>query len=206
MESAITMAAAAFGLSLTYNLVPGPVTVEALRRGTQNGVRSAVSVRLGSLSGSLMWAVAGIMGAGMLTRGPYVHVVLSVAGTAVLLLLAARALRPAKRTTGPGHDAGARHADVLAGALISLASPLEMAFWLGVSGVLVGGSAADRLAVTSAFLGGFIAADLLFTAVFGVLVGWGRGIGGWRLTQAAQLLSIGSLTWFAVSPLLSGVR
>ena len=97
-EGMITTFGAAFGLSLMYNLVPGPVTVEALRRGARRGVRAVVSVRLGSLAGSLVWAVAGLSGVGVAVQNPHSRFLLGVAGTVILLVLAVRAMRPAGPT------------------------------------------------------------------------------------------------------------
>ena len=79
--STITLFGAAFGLSMMYSLVPGPVTVEALRRGARGGVRAVVSVRAGSLAGSLVWAVVGLTGAGVAMQNPHSRLLLGVAGT-----------------------------------------------------------------------------------------------------------------------------
>jgi L-lysine exporter family protein LysE/ArgO len=204
-ESTIATFGAAFGLSLAYNLVPGPVTVEALRRGARRGVPAVLAVRLGSLAGSLVWAAAGLTGAAVAVQHPYAHLALVVAGTALLLMLAVKSLRPARAGVSAGAGAGARRRDALAAALIALTSPLEAAFWLGVGAAIVGGAtAAERSAEAGAFLAGFIAADLLFTVVFAGLIRWGRGVVGGRLAPAANLLCVATLIWFALGPFIRG--
>jgi L-lysine exporter family protein LysE/ArgO len=205
-DSIIATFVAAFVLRLTFNLVPGPVNVTALQRGAQRGVQAVLLVRLGSLAGTLIWAVAGFTGAGVAVQNPQSRVLLSVAGTAILLLLAWRALRTARSTGHRGDRAGTPRGDALAGALIALASPLEAAFWLGIGGTFVGvATAAARIAGTTSFLCGFIAADLLFMAAFATLVGWGRGVTGGRFTRAANLLCVATLAWFALNPIIGAI-
>jgi threonine/homoserine/homoserine lactone efflux protein len=169
-------------------------------------VPAVVSVRLGSLAGSLAWAVAGLSGAAVAVQTPHCRLLLGVAGTALLLGLAARALRPARSTNDSTRGAGDRRGDALAGALLGLASPLGAAFWLGVGpAVLSDATATERIARASAFLAGFVVAHLLFTAIFAGMVGWGRGVVGSRLVPAANLLCVATLIWFALGPLIRGM-
>lgn len=203
-EGIIETFGAAFGLSLLYNLVPGPVSVEAFQRGARRGARAVLSVRLGSLIGSLIWAVAGLAGVGVAVRNPHCRVLLGVAGTTILLTLAARALRPTRPADRPDASPSAARGDLLAGALIALASPLEAAFWLGIGGVALSGNA-SRLAGAGAFVAGFVVADLLCTVAFAAVVGWGRGLAGERVVRTANLLCGVTMLWFALTPLVRAV-
>lgn len=204
MWNAIATFGAAFGLSLTYSLLPGPVNMEALRRGARRGARAVVGMRLGALAGSLAWAVAGLTGAGVVVQNPQCRLLLSVVGTALLLLVTWRALRPTGATESAG--AGARRSDALVGVSLALANPLGAAFWLGVGGSLLGSlSPGERFAQASAFVAGFICANLMLTAAYAAFVGVGRYVVGGRFMRAANLLFAVPLAWFALSPLIRAI-
>jgi L-lysine exporter family protein LysE/ArgO len=197
---------AALGLSLMYSLVPGPVTIEALRRGATYGVPALVSLRMGSLIGSLAWAVAALAGASLVLQTPQSRALLSAAGIALLLLLAWRGFRsegggasePCQRRSGTGN--------ALTGLMMALANPVGAAFWLGAGGSLLhGSSTAERTAQAIAFLLGFVIINVLFTLVYAVMVAWGRGMVGPRLMRGANLLSVATLAAFALRPLIGAM-
>lgn len=201
--TAIATFGASLGLGLTYSIVPGPPTIEALRRGAARGTRALVSVRLGALGGSLLWAVAVLTGVGVAMQSPQCRVALTAAGSAVLVLLVGRALQRARTGGGESTVVGARRGDALAGALLGTANPLAAAFWLGVAGPTLGGAtSAGRAAAAGAFIAGFVVSHLMWTAALTVIVGCGRGVGGGRLTRMANLAAIAPLAWFALSPLV----
>ncbi|MFN7194565.1 MAG: LysE family transporter, partial [Rhodospirillales bacterium] len=80
---------AAFFLGLLFNVVPGAVFAETLRRGLRGGYGPAFAVQVGSLVGDFTWAVLGLAGAGALFALPHVETPLALAGAALLLWLAA---------------------------------------------------------------------------------------------------------------------
>jgi threonine/homoserine/homoserine lactone efflux protein len=193
---------AALVLSLAYTLIPGPTTVEALRRGAEHGARAVVLVRLGSMGGSLLWGAAVLTGAGMAMRNPESHIALSAAGSALLLLLVWRAMQRAQHAGSGSAPGGAWRGSLLTGAALGAANPLAAAFWLGADSAVLGSTTTATPTAVSAFIAGFIVAHLLVTALLAVLVGCGRSVGGGGWLRMANLACVVPLAWFAVSPLL----
>lgn len=168
----------ALGLGLAFSAMPGVIMAEALRRGTAGGMRPVALLRLGSLVGALAWA--GIMATGMATviaMRP-LHLLLGVAGAALILQKAWAALDDARRGTVRRAPAVGR-GDFTAGLSIALINPSQAAFWLGVNGTCMAGGTA-KLETLALFLGGFGARHLLFTLGLAIAVESGR-----RLLQGA---------------------
>jgi threonine/homoserine/homoserine lactone efflux protein len=140
VSSAAALLLYGFVLGWSVAWPPGPINAEMLRRGLAHGFGAAFAVGLGACSGDALWAVAVVLGAGLLI-GPGARWALLGASSFLLLVLAAIYLR--------GAWAGWRqHRDPVAiapalpssrgsyglGMTMALTSPWNLAFWLAVIG------------------------------------------------------------------------
>lgn len=166
-----------YGFLLGWSVAwpPGPITAEMVRRGLARGFWPAYGVGLGASSGDAIWAIAVVLGAGVLFDTADAHFLLSVLSTVLLLVLAALFLRGAWHgvvawRAGIAVDVPGRFDSGRAGYLLgfgmALSSPWNIAFWLAVIGrpeTMQGG-----LAVSLVVAGGV----LLGTTVFCLILCW----------------------------------
>ncbi|WIM99835.1 LysE family transporter [Actinoplanes oblitus] len=172
---------AALGIGLVFNLVPGPVFAESLRRGVRGGFRPALAVQIGSLVGDAVWAILGLSGVAALFLLPAVRTPLTVVGCLILAWLGAAGIRnalavPDTRPAGPG-NAG-RSSAMLTGAGMSLGNPWNIVYWAGSAGAVAGTLGQEpELRQLAAFLGGFMGASLLWCLVCaGLIAGLRRAL------------------------------
>ncbi len=176
----------ALGLALAFSAMPGPITAEAFRRGTAVGMRSVMLLRLGALVGAIAWAAAVPAGMGAVMRIRPLYLLIGLAGALLTLRMAWFALAAARRAI-PMPTAANSRGDFMAGMTISLLSPGQAAFWLGISGTLAArpGSRPDLHAL-ALFFTGFGAGHLLFTAALTAAIGAGRHLLGGSFHRWAQ--------------------
>lgn len=180
----------AVGLGLIIALVPGAVMAEALRRGIQGGFRPALAIEWGASAGDAVWAIIALVGLAVLIQDPLCRLALGVVGSLFLLYLAAECFRHVRggqlgSDDGPPNVRGA----FLTGAFISLASPFQVAFWLGIGASTIVTLVTEPQAVHYAlFFVGYMAGSLGFGALFAALVAYGRRFVNDRLFRATNLL------------------
>jgi threonine/homoserine/homoserine lactone efflux protein len=125
--------------------------------------------------GDAFWAVVACISAGFLTQNPAAHLLLGSIETLVLLSLAGMALKDVWTRGNPQARAIIGQGDVTTGALLSLASPYTVAFWLGVNGMAMAANASktDTLSVFLFFLG-FLLAALVWSLFLSLFIICGR--------------------------------
>jgi chemosensory pili system protein ChpE len=197
----------AFGLSVTLSLLPGPVTIETVRRCLLGGFTAAVRVRLGALLGSLAWAALTLGGAGLLLRQPPVQTAIGVIGAALLLWMAVTALLPARAGVCPQAPVSGTKCDVLRGLGFALMSPIGGGFWLGMSGqIALAAPGSDWFDGLVVFLSGYVLGHLLYTIVFATGLTWGRRHCGTRLLHWTNLVGGVALAGFGLQLLARTVQ
>ncbi|MHB0876446.1 MAG: LysE family transporter [Anaerolineae bacterium] len=204
----------ALGLGIAYCAPPGAVNAESIRRGLARGFWASLRVQVGSLIGDTTWAVVALFGAAYLVQNHTARLVLGVIGVVLLGRLAWSALRDAWRPSGAATpDAAApsggsepavanatrSRSDFATGAVLSLANPWGVAFWLGVgSAVVTGGVTDPQPAQLAVFLGGFILGAMVWCLALASLVGWGRRFVGGTFFRWVNLTCGLALSYFAV--------
>lgn len=196
--------AGAFGLGMVFNLTPGAVFAETLRRGLHEGYRAALGVQFGSLVGDATWAVLGLAGVGLLLQAPAVRLPVTLASGLYLCWLAWLALQDAREARLAPPPAAADPRAVTRGALgagvvLSVTNPQNLAYWSAMGAALgVLGVAAPTLLDYLVFFAGFMTSSVVAAFVTAWFVdAFRRRAGtGWRV---AMYLACGLLLgWLGV--------
>lgn len=173
-------------MGIVYAAAPGPIAVETLRRGLSGGVRPALAVQLGSAVGVVVYALLAILGAGLLLQEAAWRPLADLAGMALLFKLGVATIRDGRAlaavTTSRAPRAVIARRAFRTGALLSLANPMDIVFWMGIGSRVLHEPGLDGVTFLSGFFAGLIAASLV--------VALGAGFWQSRLTaRAAQGLA-----------------
>ena len=206
----ITIFITAFVLGLIFNIAPGAIFAESLRRGAQGGYWPALFVQLGSLVGDALWAILGLAGIGILLSAESLQIPVGIAGGGYLLYLAYDSWHAAQATTGaesssPDQKTAIQSA-TRSGVILSITNPQNIAYWAAL------GSAFGTIGITAptagdyaTFFAGFMASSILWCFVCAGLIAWlfrGRGSAWHKWTYwlcAAAFLYLGCGTlWQAI--------
>lgn len=182
-------------LGTAYAAAPGPIIVETVRHGLHGGLRAALAVQGGSALGPLIYGGMALLGAGALVRQEDWQPIVGFVGMALLIYLGLSTIRD--RGAHAPFAASARRAPTSArgalvtGAMLSLANPLDIAFWLSIGGAALQQPGPESLTFLGAFATGCVAASLLtaFVAAF-----WQARLSGGAtrtLSRASGLVLIG---------------
>jgi L-lysine exporter family protein LysE/ArgO len=163
----------AIALGLGFAAPPGPVLVEAARRGVAGGFSRAFMVGLGSLLGDSVWAVVALTGAAFVVENDAGRLAVGAAGVLWLGFLAGRALRLARSgELAPARAQLAARSDFVVGAVAALANPYVAGFWLAVGGgVTVSLVRKGHELGLAVFFAGFLVGCVAWCAFVSYLVG-----------------------------------
>ena len=194
-------------LGLISSGLPGAINTEALRRGVKGGFRHAASVELGACVGDFTWAVIALVGLAFLIQDRNVRLAIGLFGGALLLFLAYSAFKDARNVGIPDSKSKLKGNGLLAGALISLGNPFQIAFWLGI-----GGSAIATIMPNPdsqaylIFMVGYMLGTVLWSLGYSALVAYGRKYLSKRLFQTIYIICGLVLVYFALTILWSAVN
>lgn len=156
-------------IGTAYVAAPGPIIVETLRQGMRGGLRASVAVQGGSALGPLLYGGMALLGAGALLQRDVWQPILGFGGMLLLLYLGFSTIRERYDFSAsalamapvPPSTRGA----VATGAILSLANPLDIAFWLSIGGTALQQPGREGLIFLGAFVAGCIVASLLVALV-----------------------------------------
>ncbi len=192
--------AAAFGMGLAFCGPPGPVFVEAFRRGAARGYSAALSVEFGSLIGDAVWAVIGLTSAALLLQIDAVRGTLAAAGVVLLGWLGLRALKDAWRGPTAERATIPERGDFAAGAALSLTNPQAVAYWIALGGAIEAMTgrvpAANDLTV---FFAGFMLACVAYCFAIAALISGARRLLTDTLHRAVSAVCGVALVGFAIA-------
>ncbi|MBR2173852.1 LysE family transporter [Sphingopyxis sp.] len=192
----------AFILGFLFNAMPGAILTESLRRGIRGGFRPALEVQMGSLAGDFIWAVLGLLGAGVLFTLPQVEKPLAIAGAVLLGWIAWQALRDGLSPM-PAYDpfspATGGQSAVTTGAALSLANPQNISYWTGLGGTIttLGVAANPCWTAFTVFLTGFMASSVLWCFVCAGAIAWTRSFIGPRTWMILNIGCAVGLAYFS---------
>jgi chemosensory pili system protein ChpE len=171
----------AFVAGLAYCAAPGIINAEAIRRAVARGFRAALLFQVGALAGDAVWAAVALSGVVVLRLYAGLQLILGVCGAVLLVWMAWGAVRDSLRDSASVGSRPSGRADLLLGALLSLANPFAVVFWLSVGGGLMpAGGLAPQLPVVATMVGAFILAALTWSVLLAAVACYGR-----RLVTAA---------------------
>lgn len=170
----LALFASAFFLGLIFNAAPGAVFAETVRQGARHGFRGALHVQLGSLLGDATWAVAGLLGVGLLLQVETLRLPVGVLGAAYLLWLSWDSWKSARSgadTVSAGSTTPPSGRALRAGMVLSMTNPQNVAYWAALGSALGAvGVHEPTTADYGIFFAGFIAASLVWAFVCAALV------------------------------------
>ena len=156
-------------MGFVYAATPGPVNVETVRRGVNGGFLDSLAIQAGTSVGRILYALLALFGAGVLLQGATLQLAMGVFGVTVLFYLGLTAIRDGRTGMVPTKikPTGSEPAmqAFWTGAVLSLANPLAVVFWLSIGSRMVHDPLLDGPSFLTGFFAGCITASL-FIAVF----------------------------------------
>ena len=190
----------AFGLGLIMAFVPGAVFCEALPLGFRKGFRPVLFLELGASAGDAVWAVIALVGLAFLVQDPLTKLGLGVVGSAFLVYLAYKMLTEHRKCRTDNETCGSTRNAFITGAIISFASPFQIAFWLGIgaSTILVLVSEPQTIHYVIFFIA-YMIGSCLGGTVTAALVAYGRRFVKDRLFQVINVICAVFMIYLAAS-------
>lgn len=152
-----------------YAAAPGPIIVETLRQGMRGGMRASLAVQGGSILGPLLYGGIALHGAGAFLQQDVWQPVLGFGGMLLLLYLGLTTIRERDVFSAPtlaiAPVRSSTRGAVATGAMLSLANPLDIAFWLSIGGAALQQPGPEGLTFMGAFVAGCVTASLLAATV-----------------------------------------
>lgn len=197
---------------------PGPINAEMLRRtllprSQGGGFWPAWQLGLGACTGDFLWALAVMLGAGVLLNTPRIRFVLGIVSFVLLLLLAAMFARNAWRSLHKSHSEmdeeiprskQKRYSGYFLGLIIALSSPWNLGFWLAVIGGQQSVTSNSSFGNSLAFAIAVVLGATVWTLVFSLAIKQGARIfarPGWQ--AATQAITSLLMLFFAAKLILT---
>jgi threonine/homoserine/homoserine lactone efflux protein len=159
-------------LGIIYVATPGPISIETLRQGIKGGFLTSLAVQAGSSIGLVLYALLALFGADWLLQELEWQLIVGVCGVLVLFYLGITTIRDGRTLASAMNQRvperrSARNAFRM-GAVLSLANPLEIIFWLSLSSHVVHDPALNGPVFLSSFFAGCVIASLVVVAFAGL--------------------------------------
>jgi L-lysine exporter family protein LysE/ArgO len=201
---------AGFLLSLSLCVDLGLVNIAIIRAGLTRGMRAALYLGLGSCLGDMIYAVSSMWLVSLLLTHRWVRLLLWIGGSAVLVWLAVKMLRetwhPKTLSLAGTEPAAVRPLKEFGrGAMLALSSPTAILWFAAVGGSVIAAHASDTAALLP-FLGGFLAAGLLWTVLIAALTGYAHRRLSSGFIRLLALTSALLFCYFAVVVFMNGYR
>jgi threonine/homoserine/homoserine lactone efflux protein len=207
-STSLTLALSSFALGILFCAPPGGVVAESIRRGMAGGFGPALRVQLGSLVGDATWALVALLGIAVLVQNDLARWVLGVAGVLLLGRLALRALSDGWHNRQPAQRAASPGSDFAVGAMLALANPYPVAFWLGVgSGTITSVIPQPAFADYALFFASFMFGAFLYSFFMAGLIAGGRQLmrpGFFRTVNFVVGVGLLIILWRLLQALLPG--
>lgn len=152
-------------MGTAYAAAPGPIIVETVRQGLRGGLRAALAVQGGSALGPLLYGGIALLGAGALLRQEDWQPIMGFGGMALLIYLGLSIIHDRNALSSPTAGAPSARSStwgaLVTGAMLSLANPLDIVFWLSIGGAALQQPGPESLTFLGAFATGCMVASLI---------------------------------------------
>ena len=197
-----------FLLSLSLCLDIGLANIAMITLSMQRGFSQGLWLGLGTCVGDLTYAVLAMLGMAVLLQYEAVRYVLWLGGTAVLAWFCFRMIMSAATVSagieGEGGQWGKTSlALFLRGIFLAMSSPSAILWFAAVGGALIARQGSD-LQSASVFLGGFLAAGVLWSVALCALAHQGGRFMGERMLRWAYIASALIFAYFTLYVVISG--
>jgi chemosensory pili system protein ChpE len=165
----------AFVAGLSYSVAPGVINAEAIRRGLTYGFRASLLFQVGTLAGIIVWAAVTLSSVVVIQPSTGLSLLLGVCGGLFLIWMGWGAVRDSWRKPVPLAMEPSGRADLLSGALLSLANPFTGVFWLSIAGSLLSADALTApLPAAMTIVSAFVLATLIWSLLLASIASYGR--------------------------------
>lgn len=149
------------GISLAAPV--GPINIEMIKRGISHGFWASWLVGLGGMSADILFMAAIFLGMAPFLQRPVVQMILYGMGFFMLLYLGIQSIKQSlQRTRFMEHvSAGQARTSFLTGFMIAGANPLNILFWFGIYGSVLGSIIKTESMVMSLIYSLFIIAGIM---------------------------------------------
>jgi len=151
------------------------INAEAIRRALTYGFRAVLQFQVGALAGDALWAAVALSGVVVMRPSAGMQLILGGCGALLLIWMAWGALRDSLSEHPPKARQPSQHTDLRLGALLSLANPFAVVFWVSIGGgMLPAGTLVSQLPGTATMIGAFMLAMLLWSVLLATVASYGR--------------------------------
>lgn len=197
-----------FLLSLSLCLDIGLANIAMITLSMQRGFSQGLWLGLGTCVGDLAYAVLAMLGMAVLLQYEAVRYVLWLGGTAVLAWFCFRmAMSAATVSTGIQAENAqwgrSNLALFLRGIFLAMSSPSAILWFAAVGGALIARQGSD-LASATTFLGGFVAAGVVWSVALCALAHQGGQFMGERMLRWAYIASALIFAYFTLYVVITG--
>ena len=175
------------GLSITAPI--GPTNVEVIRRGAQEGWRSARAFCLGVIVALVIYLLLVVLGLSFLTESKTFNTLLTILGVIVLAYLSFNSLRDFVSGAAIEFDeVGSGKEHFLPGIVLTISNPAILLLWTGIMGADLAASGASLGQGLTLGVGILIGVVIFFTALI-FFIHYGRGFLQQRYIKYISLLA-----------------
>ena len=175
------------GLSITAPI--GPTNVEVIRRGAQEGWRSARAFCLGVIVALVIYLLLVVLGLSFLTESKTFNTLLTILGVIVLAYLSFNSLRDFVSGAAIEFDeVGSGKEHFLPGIVLTISNPAILLLWTGIMGADLAASGASLGQGLTLGVGILIGVVIFFTALI-FLIHYGRRFLRQRYIKYVSLLA-----------------
>ncbi|WP_075182786.1 LysE family translocator [Pantoea sp. 1.19] len=200
-----------FLLSLSLCLDIGIANIAMLTLAMQRGYFHGLWLGLGTCVGDMIYALLALVGMSVLLQFTSVRWALWLGGSAVLLWFAGKMLLTALRQhhaiplTARAQARPPRR-EFLRGIVLAMSSPSAILWFASVGGALIARMGQSGTATAGLFLGGFLTAGIVWSALLCAAGSLGGRVLGSQLLRYCYFASALIFSYFAVYVMISGYR
>ncbi len=160
-------------LGVTLAAPVGPVTIEMISRGLENGFWAAFQIRIGAVIGNFLWLLAAFFGLSSLLMYPLALKCISLIGALYLIIIGVKHFKKKKmNNTATKIIFNLGQNGLLVGFIISLVNPIGIIFWLSIFVTSMGGQEINMINLAYNLF--ILVGMLLWGGALSAVLAWGK--------------------------------
>ncbi|MGM0440104.1 MAG: LysE family translocator [Chlamydiota bacterium] len=165
-------------LGITLAVPPGPVGIEATRRGITHGFRASFNLWLGAATGDTAALLIVLYGFSKIMSHPFIELATWLFGFSMLTWMGYQSIRNGlhKKFLTPDSQGSKRNAFLL-GFFLAWANPVSIGFWIGIFGPFMAASGEVQVTLATLIRSLFIIVGvLIWSLILSALSSCGKNI------------------------------